>query len=251
MKVVKIVLIGALIASLGTSCKCGKSSGVCCSSSDSTLTYTLVPLQTDIDTVSYYIGYFFGKNLTSSNIRKPNMSAVVAGMNSALQNKEVGDMEQMNTTIYTYIQKMAEIIGAENLEKEQEFLAENAKKSGIETLEGGVQYKVLKKGKGAKPQATDKVKVHYVGTLIDGTEFDSSFKRKEPTTFGVNQVIKGWGTALQAMQVGSKWKLFIPSAEAYGPRGAGGVIGPNATLIFEVELLEIVKDEAKKDETAK
>ncbi|HYG75749.1 MAG TPA: FKBP-type peptidyl-prolyl cis-trans isomerase [Planctomycetota bacterium] len=121
----------------------------------------------------------------------------------------------------------------------EKFLAENAKKPGVVTRPSGLQYKVLKEGTGASPKKTDVVTTHYRGTLINGKEFDSSYARREPASFGVNQVIAGWTEALQLMKVGSKWELYIPSNLAYGPRGAGGVIGPDETLIFEVELLSI------------
>ncbi len=126
------------------------------------------------------------------------------------------------------------------IEKGQEFLADNAKKEGVKKLPDGLQYKVLKEGAGKKPSATDTVVVHYRGTLIDGTEFDSSYKRGQPAEFPVNRVIKGWTEALQLMTEGSKWMLYIPSTLAYGERGTpGGPIGPNETLIFEVELLKL------------
>ena len=121
------------------------------------------------------------------------------------------------------------------------FLAANKKKDGVKATESGLQYEVIKEGKGAKPKATDTVKVHYHGTLIDGTVFDSSVEREEPAQFPVNRVIKGWTEALQLMQVGDKYRLVIPSDLAYGESGAGGDIGPNAVLVFEVELLDIVK----------
>ncbi len=131
---------------------------------------------------------------------------------------------------------------AENNRKEGEaFLAENKKKEGVVATASGVQYTVLQEGEGPKPTADDQVKVHYRGTLIDGTEFDSSYRRGEPATFPVTGVIAGWTEALQLMKVGSKYRLFIPSNLAYGERGAGPQIGPNATLIFEVELLGIEK----------
>jgi len=121
----------------------------------------------------------------------------------------------------------------------QAFLAENGKKEGITTTASGLQYKVLTEGTGKKPKATDTVKVHYRGTLLDGTEFDSSYKRKEPIEFGLNQVIRGWTEGVQLMSEGSKYEFYIPSNLAYGPRGAGGDIGPDETLIFEVELLAV------------
>jgi FKBP-type peptidyl-prolyl cis-trans isomerase FklB len=129
---------------------------------------------------------------------------------------------------------------ADKNQKEGEvFLAENKKKKGVVTLPSGLQYRVITAGTGKIPKVTDTVTTHYRGTLIDGTEFDSSYKRGEPASFPVNGVVKGWTEALQLMKVGSKWQLFIPSNLAYGPQGAGQVIGPNATLIFEIELLSI------------
>ncbi len=119
------------------------------------------------------------------------------------------------------------------------FLAENGKRAGVTTTASGLQYEVLTEGKGAKPKATDTVTVHYRGTVIDGTEFDSSYTRNEPATFALNAVIPGWIEALQLMPEGSKWKVYIPSDLGYGPGGTGGAIGPNATLIFEVELIKI------------
>ena len=126
------------------------------------------------------------------------------------------------------------------------FLKANAKKDSVRTLPSGVQYKVLTQGNGEVPTATSKVKVNYEGRLVDGTVFDSSYERKQPATFGCNQVIKGWTEALQLMPVGSKWTLYIPSNLAYGPQGARGAIGPNETLIFEVELIDIVDPNAQK-----
>jgi FKBP-type peptidyl-prolyl cis-trans isomerase len=130
-------------------------------------------------------------------------------------------------------------VGDKNMKEGEAFLAENKKKEGVVTLPSGLQYKVITAGTGKKPKATDTVTTQYRGTLIDGTEFDSSYKRGQPTTFPVAGVITGWTEALQLMPVGSKWQLFIPSNLAYGPRGAGHLIGPNATLVFEVELLSI------------
>jgi FKBP-type peptidyl-prolyl cis-trans isomerase FklB len=130
-------------------------------------------------------------------------------------------------------------ISDKNKKEGEEFLAENKNKEGVITLPSGLQYKVIKEGDGNLPKATDTVTVHYRGTLIDGTEFDSSYGRGEPATFPVNGVIPGWTEALQLMKAGSKWQLFIPSNLAYGERGAGGRIGPNSTLVFDVELLSI------------
>ncbi len=125
-------------------------------------------------------------------------------------------------------------------EKGEAFLAENGKREGVKTLPSGLQYRVVKQGDGKQPRKSDQVVVHYRGTLIDGTEFDSSHKRGEPAKFGVGGVIKGWTEALQLMKEGSKWILYIPSYLAYGPSGSGKLIGPNETLIFEVELIAVM-----------
>lgn len=131
--------------------------------------------------------------------------------------------------------------GAENLKKGEEFLKANATKKDVVTTKSGLQYSILKKGKGAQPKATDKVKVHYEGKLLDGTVFDSSYKRNEPTEFFLNRVIPGWTEGVQLMKIGSKFRFYIPSNLAYGKNSAGAHIGPNSTLVFDVELLEIVK----------
>jgi FKBP-type peptidyl-prolyl cis-trans isomerase FklB len=136
--------------------------------------------------------------------------------------------------------------GDANMKEGKSFLEANAKKSGVKVLPSGLQYQILTDGKGKSPKATDVVKTHYRGTLISGKEFDSSYARKEPAEFPVNGVIKGWTEALQLMKEGSKWKLFIPSELAYGAQGAGADIGPNSTLIFEVELLSVKSSETSK-----
>lgn len=129
----------------------------------------------------------------------------------------------------------------ENMKEEVTFLRDNQEKAGVKVTDSGLQYEILTQGDGPKPGITSRVKVHYRGTLLDGEVFDSSYTRGQPAVFGVNQVISGWTEALQMMPVGSTWKLYIPSKLAYGARGAGRVIGPNACLIFKVELLEIVE----------
>jgi FKBP-type peptidyl-prolyl cis-trans isomerase FklB len=136
-------------------------------------------------------------------------------------------------------QELAKIVGEKNQKEGEAFLAENKKKEGVITLPSGLQYKVIKAGSGNKPKATDTVSVHYQGTLVNGTEFDSSYRRGQPVSFPVNGVIPGWTEALQLMEAGAKWQIVIPSNLAYGDRGAGPQIGPNATLIFEIELISI------------
>lgn len=173
--------------------------------------------------------------------------ALMQGLNDAYQGKEPAlSAEEIASVQKEFGQKMQakqqgelERIKEENKEKGAEFLAENKEREGVITTESGLQYELLEKGDGATPKATDRVKVDYVGTLIDGTEFDSSIKRGEPAIFGVDQVIPGWSEALQLMEVGSKYKLYIPSDLAYGEKGAPPVIEPNSVLVFEVDLLGI------------
>ncbi|MBF0108866.1 MAG: FKBP-type peptidyl-prolyl cis-trans isomerase [Magnetococcales bacterium] len=153
------------------------------------------------------------------------------------------EMERVRTQMMEAFHKekgrQLEAMGEKNRTAGQTFLAENGKKPGVKTTPSGLQYQVLKEGKGEKPKVTDQVTVHYVGTLIDGTEFDSSRKRGEPTTFPLDKVIAGWTEGVQLMQPGARFKFFVPPSLAYGKTGSGGVIGPDATLIFEVELLEV------------
>jgi FKBP-type peptidyl-prolyl cis-trans isomerase len=150
-------------------------------------------------------------------------------------------IEDARTYIQAYFQKIAESEGTNNRAEGEAFLATNKEKDGIVVTESGLQYEILEVGDGPKPTADQQVKVHYTGTLLDGTVFDSSVERGEPATFGVGQVIPGWTEALQLMPEGSKWKVYIPGDLAYGERGAGADIGPNAALIFEVELLEVIE----------
>ncbi|GAB7086546.1 FKBP-type peptidyl-prolyl cis-trans isomerase [Marinifilum fragile] len=201
-----------------------------------------VALNNQIDSVSYAIGINFGTNLKKSNITEFNEAAILAGIYDVIDGDSLKiELRESGSVINTYMRALQAKVGEENIAKGEKFLSENAKKEGIITTASGLQYRVITEGTGEKPAATDQVKVHYRGTTIDGKEFDSSFKRNQPATFAANRVIKGWTEALQLMPVGSKYELFIPANLAYGPRGAGGDIGPNETLIFEVELLEIVK----------
>lgn len=194
-----------------------------------------------MDKFSYAIGLGIGQNLLSMGARGINVedfaqaiSDVLNGNNTAITHNEAREI------VNKYFEELEAKMNAENIEKGKAFLAENAKKEGIVTLPSGLQYQVLKEGNGKKPAATDRVKCHYKGTLIDGTLFDSSIKRGQPAVFGVNQVIKGWVEALQLMGEGAKWKLFIPSELGYGAQQAGELIPPHSTLIFEVELIEVL-----------
>ncbi|MCA9399815.1 MAG: FKBP-type peptidyl-prolyl cis-trans isomerase, partial [Candidatus Omnitrophica bacterium] len=148
-------------------------------------------------------------------------------------------MQELAQNVQQKVIKQQKEISTKNAEESEAFLAANKEKEGVKTTESGLQYLVLSEGDGPTPTAASRVKVHYSGTLIDGTEFDSSYKRGQPAVFPVGAVIKGWTEALQMMKVGSKYKLFIPSNLAYGKQGAGAIVGPNAVLIFEVELLGI------------
>jgi FKBP-type peptidyl-prolyl cis-trans isomerase FklB len=148
--------------------------------------------------------------------------------------------DEAKTTLDKFFRDLADKINAQNIQVGKEFLENNAKKEGVVCLPSGLQYQVLQVGTGKKPGATDKVRCHYHGMLLDGTVFDSSVNRGEPAEFGVNQVIQGWVEALQLMEEGAKWRLFIPSDMAYGARGAGQSIPPHATLIFDVELIKVL-----------
>lgn len=202
------------------------------------------------DKASYAIGADFGNKVKSAfaaqNVQLNN-KMIIEGLQAALEGKNMrftqAEMQQILMAFQKDLQQKAQAKNmAESGKNKQDgiaFLKANAKKQGVVSLPSGLQYKILKKGTGKKPTATSKVETHYRGTLLNGKEFDSSYKRKQSVTFPVNGVIKGWTEALQLMPVGSKWQLFIPSDLAYGDRGAGRMIPPGSTLIFEVELLAI------------
>lgn len=206
-------------------------------------------LKSNKDSISYVIGVDISRSLEMFK-EELDLDILEKGLRDGLAgNDSLITREQATPMMREFSKRMREkqmekdkATEAKNTEEGKKFLAENGKKPGVVTTPSGLQYTVLKEGTGPKPSMTDKVKVHYKGTLIDGTEFDSSYKRGQPTEFPVGGVIKGWSEAMLLMNVGSKYKLFVPSDLAYGKRGApGGKIGPNATLVFEVELLEIVK----------
>ena len=201
--------------------------------------------ETESDRINYSVGYQMGGDFKRQNVEmKTDM--LNKGIEDAISGGEpLMTEEERHATLMGLAQRVKaeqqqkmQQQGAEALKAGEAFLAENAGKEGVKTLPSGLQYKVIEAGSGASPKATDQVSVHYRGTLVDGTEFDSSYSRGKPTSFGVNQVIPGWTEALQLMKEGGKWQLFIPSKLAYGERQAGK-IPPNSTLIFDVELISV------------
>ncbi len=211
-----------------------------------------VTLETREQKLSYVFGQNVGSQLQAQDVPididvfAQGVDDAVSGADSKMSDEEIMNLlqsyqeEQMAER-----QAMMEEAAEKNKEEGEQFLAENAEKDGVETLDSGLQYKVLEEGDGPSPGSEDSVSVHYVGTLLDGTEFDSSRERGEPATFGVNEVIPGWTEALQLMKEGATWKLFVPPSLAYGAGGTGGMIGPEQTLIFEVELLEVNPEDAE------
>lgn len=197
-------------------------------------------LETEMEKVSYSLGVSVANSVKAQGLQSIDAKAVGKAFEDVFEGKElVISEEEANVILQEYFQKLANKALEENQAAGKEFLLENAKRDGVVTTTSGLQYEVLAQGSGASPKATDEVTVHYHGTLTDGRVFDSSVERGQPATFPVNGVIPGWIEALQLMNVGSKYKLFIPSDLAYGERGAGQMIGPNSTLIFEVELISI------------
>ena len=194
-----------------------------------------------MEKVSYALGLSLGNNLLGSGVNTLNYTQLSKGIQDVMEQKQP-DMsyQEAQTVVNDFFQTLQSSTSEKAQSEGKAFLEANGKRNEVITLASGLQYEVMTKGTGAIPKASDSVKVHYHGTLIDGNVFDSSVRRGEPATFGVTQVISGWVEALQLMPVGSKWKLFIPSNLAYGEQGAGQSIPPNSTLIFEVELLEIV-----------
>jgi FKBP-type peptidyl-prolyl cis-trans isomerase len=228
-----------------------------------------VPLKSRKEKFSYALGMNIGTNL-GNTLKKQSVEvdwnlvsqglkdSTTSGAKTRLTEKEAKDvLTEVQNEARKRQTEEAQKAAVKNKTEGEAFLAANKDKEGVVTLPSGLQYKILTTGTGPKPTASDSVKCNYRGTLINGTEFDSSYKKGQPVTFGVGQVIKGWTEGLQLMPVGSKWQLFIPSSLAYGERGAGADIGPNATLIFEVELISIeekakdVNKDEKKDDKSK
>lgn len=195
-----------------------------------------------MDKVSYALGLSIGNNFQNSGINNLQMEDFVQGLKDVLSEATPAlSYDEAKEVINEFFMELQKSKLEINKKAGEEFLSINKHKAGVVELPSGLQYQVLTPGAGAKPTASDKVKCHYHGTLINGAVFDSSVERGEPATFGVSQVIPGWVEALQLMPVGSKWRLFIPSNLAYGENGAGEAIEPNSALVFDVELLDIVK----------
>ena len=193
-----------------------------------------------MEKISYSLGLSVAQNLRSTGIKGLNETAFGRGIKHGLAGEGIEmSPDEVNAILNAFFQNIQDEQKNQNLNEGKAFLEANSKNEGVVTLASGLQYQIINKGTGPKPQATDQVSCHYHGTLISGEVFDSSVQRGQPAVFPVNGVIAGWIEALQLMEVGSKWKLFIPSHLAYGERGAGDQIGPHTTLIFEVELLGI------------
>ncbi len=193
-----------------------------------------------MDKLSYALGLSIGGNFMRSGIESLNYGDFVAGVEAAYK----GDHSQMSLdeakrVVNAFFAEMETRLQDVNKKAGEQYLAENAKRPEVHTTPSGLQYEIIKEGEGESPKATDSVTVHYTGALIDGRVFDSSVERGEPATFGVSQVIPGWVEALQMMKPGAEWRIYVPSDLAYGPQGAGGIIGPNMTLIFDIRLIKV------------
>jgi FKBP-type peptidyl-prolyl cis-trans isomerase FklB len=199
-------------------------------------------IKTDKQKLSYALGIYFSQGVSQQNIEM-DIPAFLQAVEDVLNKSDLklgeADMQQVLTTYQQKIVKERGVIADSNKTSGEKFLSENKQKDGVVTLPSGLQYKIVKQGDGPKPKNDSNIKVHYHGTHIDGKVFDSSYDRGEPISLSLNQVIKGWQEALPLMSVGSKFKIYVPSELAYGDRGAGNSIGPNETLIFDIELLGI------------
>ncbi len=201
----------------------------------------------NFDRLSYALGLSMGNNFRASGIESISVQDFADGVAAVYQGQKPkmtydeakAEIQRYFTALEAHQQEAAKVAGEANAKAGRDFLEANGKRKEVKTTTSGLQYEVIKEGEGPRPGAGDRVVVHYTGRLIDGTVFDSSEERGEPATFGVTQVIPGWVEALQMMNTGSQWRLYIPSQLAYGPQGAGGLIGPNQTLIFDVTLLEV------------
>ncbi|MCI7598836.1 MAG: FKBP-type peptidyl-prolyl cis-trans isomerase [Prevotella sp.] len=192
------------------------------------------------DQVAYALGTSIGMQLRQMGAEELDINEFATGVGDALADKTAMEPAEIQAVINEYFNRKTEEQSRKAKSAGEDFLAANAKKEGVVTLPSGLQYQVLREGNGKRPKATDQVRCHYEGTLINGTVFDSSYKRGEPAVFGLNQVIKGWTEGVQLMQEGAKYRFFIPYDLAYGERGAGQQIPPFAALIFDVELIEVI-----------
>ena len=193
-----------------------------------------------MEKVSYALGLSIGNNLLGSGIKDLNTEEFIKAVRTVMAGeKPEMSYEEAKQVLDTFFHDLANKINEKNIQAGKDFLAKNKEQEGVVELASGLQYQILTSGAGKSPSITNRVKCHYTGMLLDGTVFDSSVQRGEPAEFGVNQVIAGWTEALQLMKEGDKWRLFIPSDMAYGARGAGNSIPPHATLIFDVELIEV------------
>ena len=216
---------------------------VACDKMNQSKSTSEISVATDDDKFSYGLGMVIGERVLKQ-YGEVDYEILLAGMKAQHGDQEtLITLEEAGNAINARMEKMFAEQTAANRERGEEYLKSNAEKEGVQVTDSGLQYSVLTQGDGEKPSASDKVTVHYRGTLIDGTEFDSSYSRGEPTSFRLDQVIPGWTEGVQLMNVGSKYRFVIPAELAYGERGAGGAIGPFETLIFEVELLEINPEE--------
>lgn len=209
------------------------------------LLYATHPLQaqelkTKADSISYSVGLLLAQKMAQQGLKDVDAAMAAEGIKAALKGGDAQiELMEANKLVMAHVNELKEKSKVENEMAGKKFLEDNAKREGIKVTDSGLQYLVVQEGQGISPSSTDKVTVHYRGTLIDGTEFDSSYSRGEPTSFPLNRVIKGWTEGLQLMKPGAKYRFFIPSDLAYGANGAGALIGPNSTLIFDVELLQV------------
>ncbi len=241
---IKLLLLSTALISFVACNQAGKSGSAGSGSSD---------LSAEIDSISYILGADIGDKLKQGGVEEINMAAFSAGMIATIGGDSAKvDMKEGMTKVQNYFRGLHDKKMENNKKEGEAFLEANKTKEGVQVTESGIQYIVLKEGNGPIPADTNKVKVHYHGTLIDGTVFDSSVDRNEPAQFPVTGVVKGWQEVLQMMPVGSKWKVFIPTELGYGANvRPGGKIEPNMALIFEMELLEIVDPEKEKEEAEK
>ena len=238
--IITAVMMLAVTVSFGSDCFGGKKKKK--KKKKKNQTEQVMDLNKDVDKASYSLGINIGKNLKTQGLDSINVEAIAKGFQDVFYgDSTLVTNEEAEKFLNSFFQGIQEKQALVFKEEGQKFLDENAKREGVQVTESGLQYEVVSMGDGAKPAATDQVEVHYQGTLTDGTVFDSSIQRGQTAKFGLNQVIPGWTEGLQLMPVGSKFKFYIPYNLGYGERGAGGQIKPYATLIFDVELISIVK----------